>query len=52
LGEPDEKPSRSADIAEPIDVLIFPGSGITENLRDKARHFGLTIVWELKGDGA
>ncbi|WP_412065910.1 DUF2493 domain-containing protein [Rhizobium sp. SYY.PMSO] len=35
----------------PTGVIIFPGSGITDNLRDKARRFGIT-VWELKGDGA
>ena len=35
----------------PAGVIIFPGSGITENLRDKARRFGIR-VWELKGDGA
>lgn len=35
----------------PAGVIVFPGSGITENLRDKARRFGIT-VWEVKGDGA
>ncbi|CDZ61980.1 Hypothetical protein NGAL_HAMBI2566_48110 [Neorhizobium galegae bv. orientalis] len=35
----------------PTGVIIFPGSGITDNLRDKARRFGIN-VWELKGDGA
>ncbi|MET3523904.1 DUF2493 domain-containing protein [Mesorhizobium abyssinicae] len=35
----------------PAGVVIFPGSGITENLRDKARRFGIN-VWELRGDGA
>jgi hypothetical protein len=35
----------------PAGVIVFPGSGITENLRDKARRFGIT-VWELRGDGA
>jgi len=35
----------------PAGVIIFPGSGITENLRDKARRFGIT-VWELAGGGA
>jgi hypothetical protein len=35
----------------PAGVIIFPGSGITENLRDKAHRFGIT-VWELKGEGA
>lgn len=35
----------------PVGVIIFPGSGITENLRDRARTFGIT-VWELKGGGA
>jgi len=35
----------------PTGVIIFPGSGITENLRDKARRFGIT-VWNLGGDGA
>ena len=35
----------------PAGVIIFPGSGITENLRDKARRFGIT-VWELTGGGA
>jgi hypothetical protein len=32
-------------------VIIFPGSGITHNLRDKARRFGIN-VWQLNGDGA
>lgn len=35
----------------PAGVIVFPGSGITENLRDKARRFGIT-VWELTGGGA
>ncbi|OHV77346.1 DUF2493 domain-containing protein [Rhizobium sp. LCM 4573] len=35
----------------PAGVIIFPGSGITENLRDKARRFGIN-VWEIKGGGA
>lgn len=35
----------------PSGVIVFPGSGITENLRDKARRLGIN-VWELKGDGA
>lgn len=35
----------------PTGVIVFPGSGITENLRDKARRFGIT-VWELTGGGA
>ena len=35
----------------PAGVIVFPGSGITENLRDKARRFGIT-VWELKGGGS
>ncbi len=33
----------------PAGVIFFPG--ITENLRDKARRFGIT-VWDLTGDGA
>lgn len=35
----------------PVGVIIFPGSGITKKLRDKARAFGIT-GWELKGGGA
>jgi len=34
----------------PSGVIVFPGSGITDNLRDKARRLGIN-VWELKGDG-
>jgi hypothetical protein len=35
----------------PAGVIIFPGSGITGNLADKARRFGIP-VWQLSGDGA
>lgn len=35
----------------PAGVIIFPGSGITENLRDKARRFGIN-VWEIREGGA
>lgn len=39
-------------IAEmPTGVVIFPGTGITQNLRDKARRLGLN-VWEFDEDGA
>ncbi|MET3793271.1 DUF2493 domain-containing protein [Aquamicrobium terrae] len=35
----------------PSGVIIFPGSGITGNLADKARRFGIP-VWRFGGDGA
>lgn len=35
----------------PSGVVIFPGSGITENLADKARRLGIT-VWQASGSGA
>jgi len=35
----------------PAGVIVFPGSGITGNLIDKARHFGIP-VWRFGGDGA
>ncbi|MEJ5083763.1 MULTISPECIES: DUF2493 domain-containing protein [unclassified Ochrobactrum] len=35
----------------PAGVIVFPGSGITGNLADKARQFGIP-VWQIKGDGA
>lgn len=35
----------------PIGVVVFPGSGITENLADKARQMGIP-VWRFGGDGA
>ncbi len=35
----------------PAGVVIFPGSGITGNLADKARRLGIP-VWQLAGDGA
>ncbi|ULR42228.1 hypothetical protein [Rhizobium sp. K102] len=35
----------------PAGVVIFPGSGITGNLADKARRLGIS-VWQAAGDGA
>ena len=34
----------------PIGVIVFPGSGITENLADKARVLGIP-VWRFEGGG-
>jgi hypothetical protein len=36
--------------AFPIGVIVFPGSGIVENLADKARKMGIP-VWKLSRDG-
>ncbi|MBB4187315.1 hypothetical protein GGE07_003979 [Sinorhizobium terangae] len=38
-------------LAMPSGVIIFPGSGITGNLADKARRFGIP-VWRFGGNGA
>lgn len=35
----------------PIGVLVFPGSGIQENLADKARKFGIP-VWKFSSSGS
>ena len=35
----------------PIGVIVFPGSGIQENLADKARKLGIP-VWRFGSDGA
>ena len=35
----------------PIGVIVFPGSGIQENLADKARKLGIP-VWRLGTGGA
>jgi hypothetical protein len=35
----------------PAGVIVFPGSGITENLADKARRLGLP-VWQFRDGGA
>jgi hypothetical protein len=37
--------------ALPIGVIVFPGSGIVENLADKARKMGIP-VWRIGKDGA
>jgi hypothetical protein len=37
--------------ALPIGVIVFPGSGIVENLADKARKIGIP-VWRIGKDGA
>ena len=37
--------------ALPIGVIVFPGSGIVENLADKARKMGIP-VWGIGKDGA
>jgi hypothetical protein len=34
----------------PIGVIVFPGSGITANLADKARILGIP-VWRFDGGG-
>jgi len=36
--------------ALPIGVLVFPGTGIQDNLADKAKAMGIP-VWRFKGDG-
>ncbi len=35
----------------PIGIITFPGSGISENLADKARRMGIP-VWKLGEGGA
>jgi hypothetical protein len=35
----------------PIGVLVFPGTGIQENLADKARKLGIP-VWKFGNGGA
>jgi hypothetical protein len=37
--------------AMPIGVIVFPGSGISANLADKARKLGIP-VWRFTADGA
>ena len=37
--------------ALPIGVIVFPGSGIVENLADKARKMGIP-VWQVGKEGA
>jgi hypothetical protein len=37
--------------AMPIGVIVFPGSGISANLSDKARKLGIP-VWRFTADGA
>jgi hypothetical protein len=34
----------------PAGIIVFPGSGITGNLADKARRLGIP-VWRFGGDG-
>jgi hypothetical protein len=34
----------------PIGVIVFPGSGITDNLADTARRMGIP-VWKISTDG-
>ena len=36
----------------PIGVVVFPGSGISDNLADKARRLGIPLLDYRKGDGA
>ena len=36
----------------PIGVVVFPGSGISDNLADKARKLGLPLLDYRKGGGA
>ena len=36
----------------PIGVLLFPGSGISENLADKARKLGIPVKRFMPKDGA
>ena len=38
--------------ALPIGVLLFPGSGISENLADKARKMGIPVKRFVPKDGA
>ena len=35
----------------PVGVIVFPGTGIQNNLVDKARRFGIP-VWQFTQDGA
>jgi tripartite-type tricarboxylate transporter receptor subunit TctC len=35
----------------PIGVVVFPGSGVTDNLADKARHLGIPLL-DFRGGGA
>jgi hypothetical protein len=35
----------------PIGVMVFPGTGIQDNLADKARKLGVP-VWRFGGGGA
>ena len=35
----------------PIGVMVFPGTGIQDNLADKARKLGIP-VWRFAGSGA
>jgi len=37
--------------ALPIGLIVFPGSGIVENLADKARKMGMP-VWRIAESGA
>ncbi len=34
----------------PIGVVVFPGSGITDNLADKPKCLGI-LVWRFEGRG-
>ena len=36
----------------PIGVVVFPGSGISDNLADKAKKLGIPILDHRKGRGA
>jgi len=36
----------------PIGVVVFPGSGISDNLADKARKLGIPLFDFRKGGGA
>jgi hypothetical protein len=37
--------------ALPIGIVVFPGSGVTDNLADKARRFGIPL-FDFRNGGA
>ena len=47
---PFKRNDRMLDIL-PIGVVVFPGSGITGNLADKARKLGIPVA-DYRGSGA
>jgi len=43
-----QEPPRQGGATPPVGIIVFPGSGITDNLADKARKFGMP-VWRFGG---